>query len=168
MKNIFRLKKIKNREAGFSVVEVLIACLIMSMITLALMSAATRGIILSTEALKKVQASNLMEEGVEAMKSIRDNNWDTISDLNLETDYYLTFDINTNTWSLGVDPVSPIDGFFTRKVLFSPVYRDSNDDISSSGTLDNGIKRVTVTVSWPSSENINSKNITFYLANIFN
>jgi len=165
MKNIFYKKmKYKNKN-GFSVVEVLIACMIMSMVTLALMSAATRGIGLSINALKKVQASNLIEEGAEAVKSIRDNNWTTIENLDLNTNYYLSF--NSNIWSL-TETTDLIDGVFTRQVIFSPVYRDSNDDIAETGTLDSGIKRVRVIVSWPNSGQITSKEITFYLANIFN
>ncbi len=167
MKNIFNKNINYKNKAGFSVVEVLIACMIMSMIILALMSAATRGIGLSINALKKVQASNLIEEGIEVIKATRDNNWTTIANLNTETKQYLSFDSNSNTWSLGETPVALIDGF-EREVIFYPVYRDSNDDIASVGTLDSGIKKVTVKVSWAGSNMTNSKEITFYLANIFN
>jgi len=167
MKNIFK-KNINNQnKAVFSLVEVLIACTIMSMVTLALMSAASKGIDLSGKALKQVQASDFMEEGVEAVKSIRDNNWMTISTLSLNTNYYLSFNTNTNTWSLGTTPVALIDGF-TRAVVFSAVSRNGNSDIYSSGTIDTGIKRAKVTVSWISSGTTVSKDITFYLANIFN
>lgn len=170
MKNIFIIKGNKYRnKAGFSVVEVLIACIIMSMVTLALMSATSKGIELSIKALKQVEASQLMEEGVEAVKSIRDNNWTTISDINIDTNYYLSFDINSNTWSLGATPVSLIDDTFTRTVSFSEVYRDNDDDIADSEiTLDTGTKKVEVVVSWPNPSGTNSKEITFYLANIFN
>lgn len=168
MKNIFNKNINHQNKAGFSVIEVLIASMIMSMITLALMSAATRGIGLSINALEKVQASNLMEEGVEAVKSIRDNNWTTISNFNLDTNYYLSFDLNSNVWSLDTTPVTPIDGIFTRVVVFSSVYRDNNDDIAASGALDSGMKRVRVRVSWPNSGQTISREITFYLANIFN
>lgn len=157
MRNIFK--------SGFTLVEVLVACVIISTTILALMSATSKGIELSTKALRQVEANMLMEEGVEATKSIRDTSWTTISDLTLNTNYYLSF---TNAWALGTTPVSKIDGIFTRTIVFSQVYRDSNDDISSSGTLDTGIKKVIVTVNWQSSGGTSSKNITFYLANIFN
>ena len=168
MKNIFKIKKNLNyhNKAGFTLIEVLVACVIISTTTLALMSATSKGIELSTRSLRQVQANMLMEEGVEAVKSIRDNNWTTVSSLILNTNYYLSF--NANTWTLGTTIIPPQDGIFTRKIVFSQVYRDSNDDIASSGTIDAGIKMVNVTVSWPSHGGATSKNITFYLANIFN
>lgn len=168
MKNIFNLNKNTNSlNQGFSVVEVLIACMIMSVVTLALMSAASKGIELSNKALKQVQSGLIAEEGVEAVKSIRDNNWTTISNLSVDTDYYLSFDTNSNTWSLSETPVL-VDGTFTRKIVLSEVYRDNNnDDISSSGTLDAGTKRINVSVSWPSPNGTISRDIIFYLTNIF-
>lgn len=162
MKNIF--KKKRNLVSGFTLIEVLVACVIITTTTIALMSATSKGIELSTKALRQVQANMLMEEGVEAVKSIRDTDWTTISNLTLDTNYYLSF---SGTWILGTTPVSQIDEIFTRKVIFSAVNRDSNDDIVVSGTLDTGIKRVNVTVTWSTPSGTNSKNITFYLADIF-
>jgi prepilin-type N-terminal cleavage/methylation domain-containing protein len=161
-------KNYKKNKAGFSLIEVLIACSIISLTTIALTSAASKGVELSNRALRQVQANMLVEEGVEAVKSIRDTNWATISSLSLNTNYYLTFNINTNTWSLDTTSITPVDGIFTRVVVISEVNRDSNDDIASSGTVDVGIKRVNVAVSWPLKDNTVSKNITFYLTNIFN
>jgi len=170
MKKFFtKIKNIKSISiSGFSVIEVLVACLIMSTITLIVMSGASKGIELSNKALRQVQASQLAEEGVESVKSIRDTNWSTISTLSLNTNYYLTYNTNTNIWSLGTTPVAPVDGIFTRTITFSAVNRDTNDNIASTGTLDTGIKRVNVLVSWSSEGGTNSKNITFYLTDIFN
>lgn len=168
MKNIFKKKKINLYiNKGFTIIEVLIACVIISTTTLALMAATSKGIELSTRSLRQVQANMLMEEGVEAVKSIRDNDsdWTTISNLTLNTDYYLSF--SSNAWTLSTTPVSPIDEIFDRIVVFSPVYRDSNDAIASSGTLDTEIKKVDIMVSWSTPSGTNSKKITFYLANIF-
>jgi len=173
MKNIFNKNNRSLNQLGFSVIEVLVACMIMSVVTLALMSAATKGIELSGKALKQVQAGLLAEEGAEAVKSIRDNGWTTIANLSVETDYYLTFDTNSNAWLLVdsssvTNPITPIDGIFTRKIVLSEVYRDNNnDDISTAGTLDDGTKKVSVLVSWTHQGGVVSRNIIFYLANIF-
>src|ERR1035437_2920812 len=112
------------------------------------MSATSKGIDLSTRSLRQVEANMLMEEGVEATKSIRDTSWTTISGLTLNTNYYLSF---TNAWTLRTTQSALIDGIFTSTIVFSQVYRHSNDDISSSGTPDIGLKKVNVTVNWKSS-----------------
>ncbi|MFA6251338.1 MAG: prepilin-type N-terminal cleavage/methylation domain-containing protein [Candidatus Paceibacterota bacterium] len=171
MKNILtKNKKIFYPNRGFTIIEVLIACVIISLTTIALMSATTKGIELSNKALRQAQASMLIEEGIEAVKSIRDNddNWTVIPSLSLETNYYLSFNLNTNTWSLNTTPEAPIDEIFTRTIVISEVNRDGNDDIASTGTVDDNIKKINVTVSWPDGGTINSKNINFYLTNFFN
>lgn len=167
MNNILKNQNINNNK-GFSLIEVLVACAVISLTSIALMSSISKGVNLSNRALRQVQASNLIEEGVEAIKSIRDNDWNIISNLSLNTNYYLSFDTNINTWSLGTNPIEAIDGIFTRKVIFSQVNRDANDDISATGTLDVGIKKVNVEVSWATPSGINFKSLNFYLANIFN
>ena len=155
--------------AGFTIIEVLIACAIISVTTFALISASVRGIQLSDRALKQTQASILLEEGAEVVKVIRDNSWATVSGFTLDTNYYFTFDTGTNTWSLGTTPTSTIDSIFTRTVVFSSVERDGSDDIvASGGTIDPRTKKITVTVSWPQSGSTASKVLTFYISDIFN
>jgi len=172
------LSKQKNKvgQTGFSLVEVLIACAVISVSIFALMSASTQGIQLSREALQQVQAGSILEEGAEAVKSIRDTNvsgtdsgWANIGGLTLDTNYYLTFNTSTNVWLLSTTPTSAIDSLFTRVITFSAVNRDANDDITSSGgTLDVKTKKVTVTVTWPRSDNTTtSKNLGFYISDIF-
>jgi prepilin-type N-terminal cleavage/methylation domain-containing protein len=156
------------KNKGFTIIEVLIASLIISTTMIAVMSATSSGIQLSERALRQVQASMLAEEGVEVVKIIRDNGWSSFSGLSLNTNYYLSFDNNWRVWTISTTPVDPIDGIFTRTIMFSSVSRDSNDDIASSGSLDSGTRKVRVTVSWLSSGVTLSKNITFYLTNIFN
>ncbi len=158
----------KNKNLGFTLVEILIASAIMTTMIFALISAVQKGIQLSYYALKQTQASLLLEEGAEAVKSIRDANWTNISSLTLNTDYYLSFDNGTNVWSLSTIPTAIIDSIFTRKVLISSVLRDGTDKIASSGTLDIGTKKITITTSWPISDGTTfSSNLIFYIANIF-
>lgn len=167
MKFFYYKKYIK----GFSLVEVLIACAIMATSVLALMAASTNGIQLSNQTLKQTQANFLLEEGAEAVKSIRDESWENISNITLNTDYYLTFDSGTNSWSLGTTPVGAIDSLFTRKVVFSGVSRDINDDIVSSGGSydDDKTVKVIVSISWPSTQgSTSSRDLSFYISDIFN
>ena len=114
-----------------------------------------------------IQASSLLEEGAEAVKTIRDNDWTTISNLTVGTTYYLSYSSVTNLWSLTTTP-STI-GIFTRTVVISAVNRDSNDDIvSSGGTLDVKTKKVTITTSFNSQSGTISKTLVFYISDIFN
>ncbi len=171
--NIFyQQKNIGNKtlhKAGFSLVEVLIACAIISATTFALVSASTQGLQLSREALRQTQASLLLEEGAEAVKSIRDGAWADISAPTLDTDYYLVFDTNTSKWTLTTTDPGAMDAFFSRKVVISAVNRDANDDIATSGTLDARTRKVTVNVTWVASNTeISSKDLSFYISDIFN
>jgi prepilin-type N-terminal cleavage/methylation domain-containing protein len=165
------MKKIQ-KKAGFSLVEVLIASAMISLTAFALIASTTKGLELSDRALNQVQANNLIEEGIEAIKTIRDTNWNNISNIQNNVDYYLNFDLNSNSWNLLTlinEENSIVDEIFYRKITFSSVERDANtDDIVSSGVIDGGGKRVNVEVKWLYKGDWISRNIVFYLFNIFN
>ena len=165
---MFTLKK--SNKKGFSLIEVVIAASIISIALFSMMSASTKGIQLSNRALRQTQANLLLEEGAESVKAIRDAAWTNISGLTAGTNYYLTYNTGTNTWSLGTTPTSAIDSIFTRTIVISAVNRDASDDITlSGGTLDARTKKVTVTVSWALSDGTtSSKVLSFYISDIFN
>ncbi|HAE36978.1 MAG: hypothetical protein UR85_C0009G0014 [Candidatus Nomurabacteria bacterium GW2011_GWF2_35_66] len=164
--------------SGFTIIEILIACSIITVSMFALMQTAQKGLTLSYQALKKSQVNLLLEEGAEAVKSIRDNNWATIDGLSLDTPYYLFFNTTTKSWILddtsttslsGHIPTYPIDGVFIRTVNISSVGRDVDDDILvSGGTIDIRTKLVTISVSWPIPGSTSSKSLSFYISDIFN
>jgi prepilin-type N-terminal cleavage/methylation domain-containing protein len=165
------MKKIK-KKAGFSLVEVLIASAMISLTAFALIASTTKGLELSDRALNQVQANNLIEEGIEAVKTIRDTNWSTISDLQNSVNYYLYFDTSSKTWNLlplGTEEDSIMDDIFYRTISFSPVERDANtDDIVASGAVDIKGKSVKVEVKWLYKEEWINRHIVFYLFDIFN
>ena len=152
---------------GFALVEVMIACALVATVTITLLSFAQKGLGLSSRSLRQVQATLLLEEGAEAVKTIRDASWSNISGLTLNTNYYLSYNNTSNVWSLSTT-ASNIDGIFTRTVVFSSVERDSNDDIvTTGGTTDTGMKKVTITTTWLSTEGLTSRVLTFYIADMF-
>lgn len=159
MKNNFK-------KRGFTIVEVIIASAIITVSMLSVMSAAAKGIEFSNLALKQTEADFLLEEGAEAVKVVRDTNWSNISSLTTDTNYYLSYDNNSNIWSLGTTP-NTVDSIFSRVIVFSNVYRDGNDDIADSGTEDTGAKKVTISVSWASNGQSYSKDLSFYVLDIF-
>ena len=153
----------KNKLKGFMMVEILVATSIIVVSVLVAMSVAQKSISLSRQSVRQAQAAFLLEEGAETTRIVRDNAWSNISGLTVSTDYYPFF--SGGTWTLDATPSQV--GIFTRKVVFSSAYRDLNQDLASSGTEDDKMRLVTVTVSWTDSGRTFSKTLQFYLADIF-
>lgn len=156
-------KNIKNK--GFMTVEILVAVSIITVSILAAMAVAQKSVYVSRQAFHTAQAGFLLEEGAEAMRIIRDNNWTNISSLTVGADYYLVF--SGGTWILSAIP-NTVD-IFTRAVSVSNVNRDdtTKDIVSSGGTLDDGTKLITVTVSWQEGGVTITKTLQFYIMDIF-
>lgn len=111
------------------------------------------------------QASFLAEEGVEAVKFMRDSSWNTnIATLSTSTSYTLVFD--GATWKASTTPTF-IDGKFDRRVVVGDVSRNVNGDIDPAGSFDINTKKITVTVSWLKDNATTSREITTYVSNLF-
>lgn len=114
----------------------------------------------------RIKAALMSEEGIEALKFLRDEQWSNISNLSLSTDYYLQFD--GADWNITPTPQFT-DPRFERKFAVENVNRDTNGNIvPSGGTLDGGTKKIIMTVSWRTQEGTTTKNLSAYLTNIFN
>jgi len=157
-------KKNTINNTGFGLVEVIIGAAIISISLFGMVSLFSKSIQVSREVGKKVQAGFLLEEGLEAVRIIRDSDWDNISSLSTTTEHYLNF--SGGSWATTTDNMF-IDGMFERKLIVDDVYRDGNDDITSSGTLDMGIKKITVEVSWLSRNATTTESASTYLSDIF-
>ena len=115
--------------------------------------------------LNNIQATYLLEEGIETASILRDYGWTSnISGLNGSTKYYFNWD--GTRWTTSAT-ASKIDSFYTRYATFENVSRDSNDNIASSGTLDTGTKKVTVVVSWQNGATTTSRTLSTYMTNLF-
>jgi hypothetical protein len=159
----FNKTKKASRNTGSMMVEVVVVISIITMLVVSASAVAQRAISMSRQSVHRSQASFLLEEGAEATRIIRDNAWSSITNLSTATDYYLSF--SGGTWILSTTPTQ--DGIFTRKVVLSPVYRDVNQNIASSGTLDDQTRLITVTVTWAEGDNIYTKTLQLYLSDIF-
>lgn len=168
MKSFFlkKNKKVKH-EAGFSLVEIIVAAAIISMALVSIIQIAGQSLVFSRQSTNVYVASTSLEEGAEAVRTIRDGGWGNISSLTSGTHYYLSFNNTTNAWSLGATATTT--GIYTRTVTFDPVYRDASYNVATatSGSLDTNISLVTVTVSWFESTGLITKKLSFYLSNIF-
>lgn len=161
------MNKLLNTNKAFSLVEVIVAAAIVLLIGVAFTGSLSKTISLSNRALRTAQSTALLEEGAEAVKTIRDNNWATIAGLTVGTTYYLSYNTTTDIWSLTTTP-SVIDNIFTRTIVLSSVNRNATDDIAVSGTLDPKTKLVTVTTTFTSDGMTVTKSLPFYISDIFN
>lgn len=126
------------------------------------MSAATRA---------QVQSGYLLEEGVEAIKLIRDSGYaNGFGKLSTTTTYYLSWATTTSRWATTTTNTY-IDGKYERKFTVADVRRDgqSQDIVTAGGVYDVNAKKVTMTVSWKDSKGATStRSIATYMFNLFN
>jgi type II secretory pathway pseudopilin PulG len=149
---------------GFLMVEVIVVISIISISMIASMAVAQKSIYVSRQAVHATEAAFLLEEGAEAVRILRDNDWANISGLTAGANYYPTF--SGGTWTLSSTP-NTVD-IFTRTVSIADVLRDNvTQDIGPSGTNDAGTKQVNVTVSWTEGGTAVSRNLSFYIMDIF-
>lgn len=148
---------------GFTIFEVVIAVAIIAMTFFGMTAAFQGSLQLARQNLRTTQASFLLEEGVEAVKVIRNDNWSNITALTPGTTYY--FNWNGTTWE-ETNTNQFIDGLFERSFVLEEVARDAEDDIAASGTTDSGTRKVTVTVSWWSGSATTSREIQTYITDV--
>ncbi len=160
----------KNLKKGSGLVEILVAVFIFSIILGALINASSAYFSGAGVNLSSTKAAYLAEEGIEAVKTIRDFGWNNISALSDNTDYYLYFDTSSSTnnvWKATTTP-SIIDSNFIRTFKINSVYRDIDGRIIlSGGTLDINTRKVISSVSWKSNNSTTTKSLSTYITNIF-
>jgi type II secretory pathway pseudopilin PulG len=158
------MKSIKKTK-GAGLMEVIIG---VSLILITLVGLVTTYNLFLEAALRNtevLQANFLIEEGIEATRALRDADWDSnIATLNQGTDYDV--EESGGSWQISTNP-SLIDGKFYRAVTVEDVYRDANDDIAPSGTLDSNIKLFIVTVSWLEGSATSTRSLSAYLTKLF-
>lgn len=150
---------------GFGVIEIVVSITVISLSLFATMTVARTSLELNRRVFLSTQGGFLLEEGSEGLRMLRDISWSNVSSMATSTPYYLNFSTSTNAWS-ATTTSSMIDGFFKRTIVPSGVYRDSNDDIAGSGTLDPGTKKFTINVSWWNGVATTTRSLVLYLTNL--
>lgn len=117
----------------------------------------------------KIQASFLADEGIEAIKTLRNASWDTnIDGLNIGQKYYLYW--NNHSWNINAT-TTLIDGTFVRYFTLGNVWRDSNFNIVASttggATVDSDMRDISMKVEWVDGSSTSTKSIQTYLYNLF-
>ena len=158
------IKSLKYKR-GMGLVEILVAVFIFSVVLGVLITVNNFYISNSSRNIKLTKATYLAEEGVEAIRVIRDTNWSDISSLLNNTDYYLYFNTASSTWQATTSPIL-VDSY-VRKFILYEVARDANGKIVlSGGTVDLYTKLVDVYISWQDKGSTTTKSMSFYISNI--
>ena len=150
---------------GIGLIEAVAGISIVSIFIFSLMLATQLSQKIVGESVRNIQASFLLEEGVDAVKIFRDTSWSSgIGNLVAGQNYFFSY--NGTTW-ISANSNVYVDEIFERKFVLNNVYRDANDDIAPSGTLDSGTKKATVSVSWRGRTGTTTKSASFYLTDLF-
>jgi len=149
------------KHGGLGLIEAVIAVAIIGtalVATVGVFNLFLRSALRTTPEIKGVF---LLEEGLEAVRSIRDFGWSTeITPLALGTPYELVW--SSGRWVLDSGP-HPVDDF-TRGIVFSAVNRDTEGHIvESGGTDDPNTREVTVTI----TRNGDTRTVSMYITNVF-
>ena len=161
---------ILHTKKGISLIEVLLGAAIITgaMVTLvAMYNVYLRAAFQNT---KTIQASLLIQEGIEAARLLRDQSWTyNLAPLSNQTNYYFSWNSGTSMWeTTAVNTFT--DSIFERKIVFSQVCRNSSDVIATcpASYTDTSIRLATVTVSWLSASGATtSLSVATYLTDLF-
>lgn len=151
-------------QQGMGLIEILV---VVSIISLSLASLAGLGnfaLKIQHRLKQNTVASFLASEALEATRAVKDGNWTSFNSLPTETPLHPAKETSFYLWTLPSG--QEIINDFTRQIIISPVYRDSNFNIvATSGTLDPDTKKVTATVSWNDNGQNQQVSLVDYLTN---
>jgi len=157
------MKKNHKSQKGISVIEVIVALSIIFVSFFSFLALAQYSLKFQDQSESKLEAINIAAETIEATRSVRNEDWNNFSSLSLDIPYYPV--ISSNKWTLSSTDPGSINGVYDRWVIIEKVYRDANDNISSSGTEDNQTKKITAFVEWNDRGQTKQINLVTYLTN---
>ena len=151
-----------SRKQGIGLLEVVIGAAIIATALVGILSSFNISVHGGLANTQKIQAALYAEEGLEAVRYLRDSSWTTnIEPLASSSAYYLDWN---NGWTLSTT-ISSNDGF-TRVIIFDDVYRDdvSKEIVSAnpSASFDSNTRHVTAQVVWEDG----TTTIMTYLTNL--
>ena len=157
------MKKNHKSQKGISVIEVIVALSIIFVSFFSFLALAQYSLKFQDQSESKLEAINIAAETIEATRSVRNEDWNNFSSLSLDVPYYPV--ISSNKWTLSSTDPGSINGVYDRWVIIEKVYRDANDNISSSGTEDDQTKKITAFVEWNDRGKIKQIDLITYLTN---
>jgi Tfp pilus assembly protein PilV len=132
------------KKDGQSLMEVIIAVAVFGLIVASVTSMVVGGNVSTRQGGQQTEALALAQEGIEAVRSIRDRAW------NEEKYNQSGVATSSGAWFFSGEGTQEIIGDYTRTIVFGAICRDGSDNIvACPGTYtDPHSKKVTVTVSW--------------------
>lgn len=150
------MRRIFHNKKGQSLVEIIIALAIFSLVSLTVSAMALNGLSALRSGDDLSRATQLAHEALDATRSIRDQHW-----LNLVDG---TYGLTTTNGFYEFDGASEIIDTFTRTITVESVQRDgSNNIVELGGTIDPRTKRITSTVTWQGALTPRTVSATTYL-----
>ena len=158
------MKYLTKKQKGFGLIEILIVGSVIGIGFVGLVAFLVNSSGTTFKISRNTEAVSLAKEGMEAVRSLRDESWTNIASLSTGTTYYPKIDIDK--WTLVLVDPGLVNGLYTRTVVIDSVGRDViNADIVPSGTLDDNTKRITVTVTWKENQKTEDVTIETYITN---
>ncbi len=135
---------------GITLVEVLVGVSILAIIAVAIGISINTYVDFRSRLLTEAKTTYLAEEGYEILRAIRDDDWNTIDGLTVDTTQYL--EVTSSAIGVTTTP-EVIDTDYARSFVVRDLYRDSDDDVVASTTsgavIDSDSREVEVTVVGP-------------------
>lgn len=157
------------KRGGFGLIETVVGAAIIGLVLVGLTQVGQFTFRVVGESNVKLRAAFMAEEGLEAVRLIRDAGWSNVTAFSVCTPYYPVW--SGGAWQLEAGETTAEDTTFTRVVRFEAVSRDGNDDITSAhctlGAGDPDIRKVTVDVFWMQRGMTASTSVSTYFANLF-
>ncbi len=155
----------ESKKAGFGMVEMIVGSAVLATALLGISTFFQSTLSVSNTIKSSIQGDYLLEEGIEAVKLLRDTNYtNNLKTLAVGVDHYFLW--TGTTWATTTTNTF-VDGQFERKFTVANVNRDSTDDIATVGTYDADTKLVTVSVAWNEKGATTTRSIATYVTNIF-
>lgn len=162
--NTVSSKNTLSPNAGLGLVEIVVVAGIISLVFVGLLQLLFLTLKPIGESVRQTEATYLAEEGIEAVKVLRNGGWTgNIASLSNSTTYYPV--IASDNWTLTTTDPGAINGTYTRTVVFEAVYRDVDDNIAGTGTVDDNTRKVTTTVTWMDRDQSKSVTLETYITN---
>lgn len=141
----------QKKSNGFGLIEIVVVTAVITITLFAFLQTGIVAIKLLRAEKQNLEAMMLAQESFEAVRSIRDESWTgNIAPLTNGIPYYPV--VISNKWALTTTDPGLINGKYTRYVIFDQVVRDAQDKISSTGTTDNGTRKLTARTTWDSKQ----------------